>query len=162
MLNRAVRRLANARSREPSPACRRSPSGRLSAGAARARSRTNDELLLGEREKVGSAVFENGRLTERVEALVAELEVANARITGAEARAEEAARAAARGAFEPRKVSDEATRFAKTPPPASPELRIELASSGPGVGKSADAATARERAARCRDPRREQAGQRRG
>ena len=149
VLNRAVRRLANRALAGAFAGWRRavddSRRARLIA--------LEDERrkLLGEREKVGSAVFENGRLTERVEALVAELEVANARITGAEARAEEAARAAARERVRARKVSDERDEIRKNAAARESELRIELASSGPGVGKSADAATVRELKARCRD-----------
>ena len=150
VLNRAVRRLAN----------------RALAGAFATWRRAVDDSrrtrllelederrrLLGEREEVGSAVFENGRLTERVEALAAELELAKARIQGAEARAEEAARAAARERVRARKVSDDCDEIRKNAAARESELRIELASSGAGVGKNAsDAATVRELKARCRD-----------
>ena len=149
VLNRAVRRLANRALAGAFAGWRRAVDD--SRRARLVALEDERRKLLGEREKVGSAVFENGRLTERVEALVAELEVANARITGAEARAEEAARAAARERVRARKVSDERDEIRKNAAARESELRIELASSGPGVGKSADAATVRELKARCRD-----------
>ncbi|ACO69280.1 predicted protein [Micromonas commoda] len=149
VLNRAVRRLANRALAGAFATWRRAVDD---SRRARLLELEDERVrLLGEREEVGSAVFENGRLTERVEALAAELESAKARISSAEARAEEAARAAARERVRARKVSDDCELIRKNAAARESELRIELASSGAGVGKNADAATVRELKARCRD-----------
>jgi hypothetical protein len=55
------------------------------------------DALHREREEVGSAVFENGRLTERVDALATELEAAKVKIAESERRTEEAARVGGAG-----------------------------------------------------------------
>ena len=153
VLNRAVRRLANRALAGAFAKWVKAIDDRARAAmeAKVAEMELERDALHREREEVGSAVFENGRLTERVDALATELEAAKVKIAESERRTEEAARVAARERIRARKFSDEYETIRRDAAAREAELRIELTSAAnhPMIGVTT--VEVRELKARCRD-----------
>ena len=153
VLNRAVRRLANRALAGAFAKWVKAIDDRARAAmeAKVAEMELERDALHREREEVGSAVFENGRLTERVEALALELDAAKVKIAESERRTEEAARVAARERIRARKFSDEYETIRRDASAREAELRIELTSAAnhPMIGVTT--VEVRELKARCRD-----------
>ena len=153
VLNRAVRRLANRALAGAFAKWVKAIDDRARAAmeAKVAEMELERDALHREREEVGSAVFENGRLTERVDALASELEAAKVKIAESERRTEEAARVAARERIRARKFSDEYETIRRDAAAREAELRIELTSAAnhPMIGVTT--VEIRELKAKCRD-----------
>ena len=153
VLNRAVRRLANRALAGAFAKWVKAIDDRARAAmeAKVAEMELERDALHREREEVGSAVFENGRLTERVDALATELEAAKVKIAESERRTEEAARVAARERIRARKFSDEYETIRRDAAAREAELRIELTSAAnhPMIGVTT--VEIRELKAKCRD-----------
>ena len=153
VLNRAVRRLANRALAGAFAKWVKAIDDRERAAmeAKVAEMELERDALHREREEVGSAVFENGRLTERVDALASELDAAKVKIAESERRTEEAARVAARERIRARKFSDEYETIRRDAATREAELRIELTSAAnhPMIGVTT--VEVRELKARCRD-----------
>ena len=153
VLNRAVRRLANRALAGAFAKWVKAIDDRARAAmeAKVAEMELERDALDREREEVGSAVFENGRLTERVEALALELDAAKVKIAESERRTEEAARVAARERIRARKFSDEYETIRRDASAREAELRIELTSAAnhPMIGVTT--VEIRELKAKCRD-----------
>ena len=153
VLNRAVRRLANRALAGAFAKWVKAIDDRERAAmeAKVAEMELERDALHRERKEVGSAVFENGRLTERVDALATELEAAKVKIAESERRTEEAARVAARERIRARKFSDEYETIRRDAAAREAELRIELTSAAnhPMIGVTT--VEIRELKAKCRD-----------